>query len=61
MNFVLVVVYLDVLLYVVEMNFDVLEKCISNDIFNCLSVLLFLGMVSFKFSIFDVKLWFIVK
>lgn len=38
MNLVLVVVYLDVLLYVVEMNFDVLEKCICNDIFNCLSV-----------------------
>lgn len=54
MNLVLVVVYLDVLLYVVE-----IEKCISNDIFNCLSVLLFLGMGSFKFNIFDVKLWFI--
>lgn len=44
------VVHPDALLHVAEMNFDVPEKCTSDDILNRLSVPLFSGMGSFKFS-----------
>lgn len=50
MNFVPAVVHPDALLHVAEMNFDVPEKCTSDDILNRLSAPLFSGMGSFKFS-----------
>lgn len=49
------------MLHVAEMNFDVPEKCTSDDILDRLSAPLFSGMGSFKFSIFDVQSWSIAK